>query len=144
MKVTIHCEGTPSEIAEQLTEAAKVYAGEHEEMSKISIEEIKKGRGRPKKEEPEAVDPDDETEEETTEEETTEETSEEEETFEEAEEVEEDKISEDDLKKLKAALNAHQKKHGKEKAIKILHKYAKRSDAVKPADLSKLMKALKV
>ncbi len=56
-----------------------------------------------------------------------------------------DKISPDQLKKLKSALKAYSETHSsKEKALKLLYKFAKVSQDVKAADFPKLMKALKV
>lgn len=54
-------------------------------------------------------------------------------------------ISADTLKtKLLPALNAYTKKHGKDKAVKILKTVAPTSKEVKEADLPKLLKLLKV
>src|SRR5690606_27509907 len=54
------------------------------------------------------------------------------------------KLGDAELSKLKLALNKFSKKNGKEKAIKLLNKYAKTSQDVKKSDLPKLLKALKV
>lgn len=65
----------------------------------------------------------------------------------ETEEVEEDddkKIDAKQLAQLKKALNSYSAKHGKPKAVKILHKYAKVSQDVKADDFSKVLKALKI
>lgn len=73
-----------------------------------------------------------------------------------AEEIEEDedveesnddelpKVNAKELATLKKALNSYSAKHGKDKAVKILHKYAKVSQDVLQDDLNKLLKALKV
>lgn len=143
MKVTIHCEGSLKEINAQLLDAAKVYSPT-EERSHISIADIKAARGKGKKGAAAAaeteVDPNDETEVEEEEIETETETEVEEEEIE-----EEETISEGDLAKVKGALKAYSAKHGdKKKAIAVLHKFAERSDLVKPSDVAKLLKALKV
>ncbi len=135
MKVTVHCEGTAKEIAEQLKAAASVYET-GEEKSAVSIADIKAARGKGKKGKTEEV------EEELLEEEELEEEELEEEELEEVEEAE--AISEKDLAKLKAALKAYSDKHDKKKAIGILKKFAEKSDLVKPSDLPKVLKALKV
>jgi len=154
MKVTVHCEGTPTEISKQLFEAASVYMPktanatkpaveaeeDAEETSEIDIAEIKAKRGRKAKkaepEEEEELESDDAPEED--------EADDEEEFDEEEEAEEEETLSESDLTKLKGALKAYSAKHDKTKAVAVLNKFAKRSDLVKPADLSKLLKALKV
>lgn len=63
---------------------------------------------------------------------------------EETTEDEDEKIDAKQLAQLKKALNGYSAKHGKPKAVKILHKYAKVSQDVKTEDFSKIMKALKV
>lgn len=55
---------------------------------------------------------------------------------------ESDKLSDSQLKELKRALNVHAQKGDRKATVKILHKYAKVSDEVKPADLAKLLKEL--
>lgn len=54
------------------------------------------------------------------------------------------KVDAKQLATLKKALNTYSAKNGKDKAVKILHKYAKVSQDVKADDYGKLMKALKV
>lgn len=64
---------------------------------------------------------------------------------EEAEEIEEpQKLTPKELGQLKAALNSFAAKNNRAKAIGILTKFAKTSQDVKPSDLPKLLKALKV
>jgi len=128
---------------------AKAAEEEAEETSTISIADIKAKRGKGKKKaEPEEVEEEAEEEiEEAEVEEAEEEESEEaeEESFEEEEtEEDEDKLSDADLTKLKGALKAYSAKHDKKKAVAVLKKFAERSDLVKPADLPKLLKLLKV
>lgn len=53
-------------------------------------------------------------------------------------------ISAKDLSQLKVALKVYSGKHGKDKAVKMLHKFAKASDKVSKTDLPKLLKLLKV
>ncbi len=146
MKITAHCEGTKAEIAKQLLEHAAVYGAE--EKSAISIEDIKNKRGKGKtkpvdeddaEDEVEADDEDDADDEEEEENEDDADDEEEEEN-----EEEEETLSEKELKKLKAALGAYSKEISKSKAVAILKKFAERSDLVKPADLAKLLKLLKV
>lgn len=64
----------------------------------------------------------------------------------ETEEVEDEdaKVDAKQLAQLKKALNTYSGKHGKDKAVKILHKFAKVSQDVKADDFGKIMKALKV
>jgi hypothetical protein len=59
------------------------------------------------------------------------------------EESDDDVISPEDLVKLKKALRAYSAKHSKEKAVKVLKKYAEASQDVKAEDFTKLMKELK-
>jgi len=67
-----------------------------------------------------------------------------------ADEDEDDSDEEDELldaselKKVKAALREYTAAHSKEKAVKILLKFAPTSDKVKKADVAKVLKALKV
>jgi uncharacterized protein with von Willebrand factor type A (vWA) domain len=147
MKITVHCEGTAAEVASELRNVAETLESER---SPLSVSDLKPGkRGRPAKVKPE------ETEEEETEIEDEEddagESDEDEESEDETEEESEDEeeeseegLSEKDLVKLKGALKAYSAKHGKEKAVKLLNKYAKTSQEVKPSDLAKLLKLLKV
>lgn len=60
------------------------------------------------------------------------------------EEDDDKKIDAKQLAQLKKALNSYSAKHGKPKAVKILHKYAKVSQDVKADDFSKVLKALKI
>lgn len=53
-------------------------------------------------------------------------------------------LPEEKIAELKAALNKHAGKNSRAVTIAILHKYAKKSDDVKPGDFPKLMKELKV
>jgi hypothetical protein len=71
---------------------------------------------------------------------------EDEESFDEEESSDEEmpKVDAKELATLKKALNTYSGKHGKDKAVKILHKYAKVSQDVLQDDLGKLLKALKV
>lgn len=55
-----------------------------------------------------------------------------------------DGLSEGDLGKLKTALKAYALKKGKAKAVAILNKFAETSKDVKPTDLPKLLKMLKL
>ncbi len=177
MKITIHAEGSPAEIAKQLLDSANVFHvfanpsigkapkpavaaqddEEVEEKSAISVADLKeKKRGRPPGSKNkaaakvEAVEDDEEElddEEEDDAESIEDEAEEDDETEEESEDAEEDEdegLSETDLSKLKAALKAYSAKNGKEKAVKILNKFAKASQDVKPADLPKVLKLLKV
>jgi len=169
MKVTVHCEGTPAEISEQLTEAAKVYDGkvaktapklkqgeplvdeseDDEETSAISMADIKAKRAKKgkkaKAEEPEDEElSDDDAPEDDEEVDADDESEETEEDFDEEETEEDEGISESDLSKLKGALKAFSAKKDRKQAVAILNKFAERSDLVKPADLPKLLKALKV
>lgn len=59
-------------------------------------------------------------------------------------EGDEDTLPEKDLAKLKKALNAKMGVVGREKAVQILNKFAKRSSDVKPKDLPKLLSLLRV
>lgn len=122
MKLTICCEGTPEEINKQLLEAANVFAPDE-----ISIEEIKTKRGRKPKEAPVAEVADDE---------------DENDDF--SDDIEDEALSETDLAMLRDALKNYSQKVNKKKAVEILKGFAERSDLVKPADLPKLMKLLKV
>jgi hypothetical protein len=124
-----------------------------EERSEITVGDLKKPkRGRPPKVKADADEMADLDEEDTEESDDDEndagESDEEEESEDEAEEESEDEeaegLSEKELTKLKSALKAYSAKHGKEKAVKHLHKFAKVSQDVKPADLPKLLKLLKV
>ncbi len=151
MKVTIHCEGTPAEINKQLMVAAKVYAGGasvtaeddgEEEKSHIDMAEIKAKRAKKSKAKVSEDDADDEADAEESEDES--ETDDEGENFDDAEDDEEEKLSEEDLTKLKKALKAYSNKNDKKKTVAVLKKFAERSDLVKPADLGKLLKLLKV
>lgn len=72
------------------------------------------------------------------------EVSEEELDFNEEEEDEDGVVNEDELKKIKLALNTYAGKHGREKVLKVLMKFAKTSSEVKKSDLPKLLKALKI
>lgn len=63
---------------------------------------------------------------------------------EESEDEEDGKIDPKQLMQLKKALNSYSSKHGKPKAVKILHKFAKVSQDVKAKDFSKILKALKI
>lgn len=113
----------------------------------------KKGRGKKAKaEEPEEME---ETVEEDTDVEDLEDDAEEIEEDTDVEEMDEDveessddeepsKVDAKQLAQLKKALNTYSGKNGKDKAVKILHKYAKVSQDVKAEDFGKLMKALKV
>lgn len=111
-----------------------------------------KGRGKKAKaEEPEEIEEDlDETVEDESDvedlEDDAEETEEVEEDLEESSDDEDEpaKVDAKQLATLKKALNTYSGKHGKDKAVKILHKFAKVSQDVKADDYGKLMKALKV
>ncbi len=137
MSIKVAVEGsTVTEVVLNLKALAHVM--ETGNQSGITLEGVKEKRGTKGKntkaaEELEEV-------EETEEEETTEDGFDEEET----EEEESDVISEAEVEKLKVALKAYSAKNGKDKAVKMLHKYAKKSTEVKKADLPKLIKALKV
>lgn len=124
---------------------------ETEETSAIHASDLKKKKpGRPAKAKTEEVDEDEELElgedDEEEESEDTESSDEEEESEDEAEEEDEESetLGEKDLAKLKGSLKAYSAKHGKEKAVKLLNKYAKSSQDVKTSDLPKLLKSLKV
>lgn len=159
MKLTIHLEGkNKAELAKGLQAHLALFAAE--EKSAIDVSELKKGKGKKAAAEEEddsedEIEEEDESEDEESEEEESEEEeedeSEEEEESEDEEESEEDeddskslKLGDADLSKLKLALNKFSKKNGKEKAIKLLNKFAKTSQDVKKSDLPKLLKALKV
>ena len=165
MKITVHCEGTAAEVAKQLAEVAAtlavagkvkgsaVAAGDDaEEKSDISVADLKEGakkRGRPpgskNKAKVEEVE-EDEAEEDSVDAEDADDESEDFEDSDDAdeEEAEDDGLSEAELTKLKAALKAYSAKHGKEKAVKVLHKFAKASQDVPKDKLPALLKLLKV
>lgn len=135
-----------SEAAPAKPAAKKAPAAKAEKLAAVAIEAPKKAGKKKAEPEAEAEEPSDEELEETQDEGDGEQEDSSEDFSEEIEDaVEEDKLSDEELEKLKKALSAHSKKNGSKQAtIKILMKYAKKSDDVKPADLPKLLKELKV
>jgi hypothetical protein len=144
-------------LIEELIQVGKGHEAEEKDVisaSKLKEEsEAPKKRGR-KPKAAKAVEEDDEEEteedaDEETEEDADEEESDDEETEEDDEEESDDEdeggtVTGSDLSKLKVALKVYSGKHGKDKTVKVLQKFAKASDKVKKADLPKLLKLLKV